>query len=122
NGWHSALMCHIFKAHLTDIAFTVKLPMEINFLCAASDFYPGNVSVKWLRGSETLKVDSPPVQQGPDGLFYAESVLEFTPQISDSGVTFSCHIHHQARKDPISQDFELNVVGKWEPFLCNLES
>ncbi|CAI5790637.1 HAchain-likeQ2 phosphatase non-receptor type substrate 1-like isoform X2 [Podarcis lilfordi] len=92
----------------------VELGEPSNFLCVASDFYPGNVSVKWLRGSETLKVDSPPVQEGPDGLFYAESVLEFTPQISDAGVTFSCHIHHQARKDPVSQDFELKVVARPE--------
>ncbi|CAI5790636.1 HAchain-likeQ2 phosphatase non-receptor type substrate 1-like isoform X2 [Podarcis lilfordi] len=92
----------------------VELGEPSNFLCAASNFYPGNVSVKWLRGSETLKVDLPPVQEGPDGLFYAESVLEFTAQISDAGVTFSCHIHHQARKDPISQDFELKVQARPE--------
>ncbi|XP_033024288.1 hemicentin-1-like [Lacerta agilis] len=89
----------------------VLLGKPSNLTCAASNFYPGNVSVKWLRGSETLKVDLPPVQPGPNGLFYAESVLEFTPQISDAGVTFSCHIQHQAVKDPISQDFELKVHG-----------
>ncbi|CAI5790638.1 chain-like phosphatase non-receptor type substrate 1-like isoform X2 [Podarcis lilfordi] len=92
----------------------VPLGKPSTLTCTASDFYPDGVSVKWLRGSETLKVDSPPAKRGPNYLFYAQSVLEFTPQISDAGVTFSCQIHHRAVKDPISQDIELKVVARPE--------
>nr|XP_028559847.1 H-2 class II histocompatibility antigen, A-Q beta chain-like isoform X2 [Podarcis muralis] len=92
----------------------VPLGKPINLTCTASDFYPAGVSVKWLRGSETVKVDSPPAKRGTNYLFYAESVLEFTPQISDIGVTFSCHIQHQAAKDPIRQDIKLKVVARPE--------
>ncbi|CAI5790639.1 HAchain-likeQ2 phosphatase non-receptor type substrate 1-like isoform X2 [Podarcis lilfordi] len=92
----------------------VPLGKPINFTCAVSDFFPDGVSVKWLRDSETLKVDSPPAKRGANYLFYAQSVLEFTAQISDTGVTFSCHIQHQAAKDPIRQDIELKVVARPE--------
>ncbi|XP_060137571.1 CD276 antigen-like isoform X2 [Zootoca vivipara] len=92
----------------------VLLGKPSNLTCAASDFYPGNVSVKWLRGSETLKVDSPPGKRGPNYLFYAESILNFIPQMTDVDVTFSCHIQHQAVKDPLSQNFELKVVARPE--------
>ncbi|XP_077773253.1 tyrosine-protein phosphatase non-receptor type substrate 1-like isoform X1 [Podarcis muralis] len=90
----------------------VPLGKPSTLTCAASDFYPDGVSVKWLRGSETLKVDSPPAKLEANYHFYAESVLNFTPQISDAGVTFSCHIQHQAAKDPIRKDFELKVVAR----------
>ncbi|XP_061444182.1 tyrosine-protein phosphatase non-receptor type substrate 1-like [Rhineura floridana] len=77
--------------------------------CTASDFYPSKVSVTWLRDGETVKTELPLVQSGPHGLFYAESVLKLTPQITDVNATFSCHVHHQATEEPIREDFKLRV-------------
>lgn len=88
--------------------------------CKLFDFYPGNVSVEWLRDGVVVKrPESPPAQLGPDGLFTAESFLSLTPSTADAGANFSCRIRHRALDSPITRHFQLQVQGGQDPFLMN---
>nr|XP_020648410.1 tyrosine-protein phosphatase non-receptor type substrate 1-like isoform X1 [Pogona vitticeps] len=89
---------------------TVQLGKESGVRCAASRFYPGNISVTWFRNDVIVKgPESPTAQPDPHGLFNAESVLELTPQIADADDTITCRIDHRALDQPLSERSRLRV-------------
>ncbi|KAH1171508.1 hypothetical protein KIL84_007126 [Mauremys mutica] len=98
-----------------------------SFPCHVWGFYPGDVTVTWLRDGQVLTdaTRSAP-QRNPDGTFNLTLTYTFTPTLSDSGIIFSCHVSHAALAQPLREEFPLAVTARpqvsriqvlphWEP-------
>ncbi|XP_053880961.1 natural cytotoxicity triggering receptor 3 ligand 1-like [Malaclemys terrapin pileata] len=85
---------------------------ESFFLCHVWGFYPGDVTVTWLRDGRVLTdaTRSAP-QRNPDGTFNLTLTYTFTPTASDSGSNFSCHVTHAALAQPLQEEFPLDVTA-----------
>ncbi|XP_044870454.1 tyrosine-protein phosphatase non-receptor type substrate 1-like [Mauremys mutica] len=83
-----------------------------SFPCHVWGFYPGDVTVTWLRDGQVLTdaTRSAP-ERNPDGTFNLTLTYTFTPTASDSGSIFSCHVSHAALVQPLREEFPLAVTG-----------
>ncbi|XP_053880959.1 natural cytotoxicity triggering receptor 3 ligand 1-like [Malaclemys terrapin pileata] len=82
-----------------------------SFPCHVWGFYPGDVTVTWLRDGRVLtdaSRSSP--QRNPDGTFNLTLTYTFTPTASDSGSIFSCRVSHSALAQPLREEFPLDVT------------
>uniref|UniRef100_A0A8C3FDQ4 Ig-like domain-containing protein n=1 Tax=Chrysemys picta bellii TaxID=8478 RepID=A0A8C3FDQ4_CHRPI len=86
---------------------------ETSFPCHVWGFYPGDVTVTWLRDGRVLTdaTRSAP-QRNPDGTFNLTLTYTFTPTASDSGSIFSCRVSHAALAQPLREEFPLAVTGE----------
>ncbi|XP_053880983.1 tapasin-related protein-like [Malaclemys terrapin pileata] len=84
-----------------------------SFPCHVWGFYPGDVTVTWLRDGRVLTdaTRSAP-QRNPDGTFNLTLTYTFTPSASDSGSIFSCRVTHAALAQPLREEFPLDVTGE----------
>ncbi|XP_074810260.1 uncharacterized protein LOC141988388 [Natator depressus] len=83
-----------------------------SFPCHVRGFYPGDVTVAWLRDGRVLAdaTRSAP-QRNPDGTFNLTLTYTFTPTANDSGSLFSCHVSHAALAQPLQEGFPLAVTA-----------
>ncbi|XP_065450162.1 uncharacterized protein LOC122172980 isoform X3 [Chrysemys picta bellii] len=82
-----------------------------SFPCHVWGFYPGDVTVTWLRDGRVLTdtTRSAP-QSNPDGTFNLTLTYTFTPIESDSSSIFSCRVSHAALAQPLQEEFPLDVT------------
>ncbi|XP_030404016.1 tyrosine-protein phosphatase non-receptor type substrate 1-like isoform X2 [Gopherus evgoodei] len=83
-----------------------------SFPCHVWGFYPGDVTITWLRDGRVLTdaTRSAP-QRNPDGTFNLTLTYTFTPTTSDSSSIFSCRVSHAALAQPLQEEFPLDVTG-----------
>ncbi|XP_037754783.2 signal-regulatory protein beta-1 isoform X1 [Chelonia mydas] len=83
-----------------------------SFPCHVWGFYPGDVTVTWLRDGRVLTDVTPSApQRNPDGTFNLTLTYTFTPTASDSGSLFSCRVSHTALAQPLREEFALDVTA-----------
>uniref|UniRef100_A0A8C4SMF6 Ig-like domain-containing protein n=1 Tax=Erpetoichthys calabaricus TaxID=27687 RepID=A0A8C4SMF6_ERPCA len=64
----------------------VVVDQQNSLECRAEGFYPGVVSIEWLRDSQPLSSQSPvQIQNNPDGSFTASNSYTFIPTVSEIG-------------------------------------
>ncbi|XP_070441929.1 boLa class II histocompatibility antigen, DQB*0101 beta chain-like isoform X2 [Equus przewalskii] len=70
-------------------------------VCSVTDFYPGQVKVRWFRNDqeETAGVVSTPLIRNGDWTFQILVMLEMTPQRGD---VYTCHVEHPSLQSPIT--------------------
>uniref|UniRef100_A0A8C8Z5A7 Major histocompatibility complex, class II, DQ beta 1 n=1 Tax=Prolemur simus TaxID=1328070 RepID=A0A8C8Z5A7_PROSS len=73
-------------------------------VCSVTDFYPGQIRVRWLRNDqeETAGVVSTPLIRNGDWTFQILVMLEMTPQRGD---VYTCHVEHPSLQSPISVEW-----------------
>ncbi|XP_012577897.1 PREDICTED: HLA class II histocompatibility antigen, DQ beta 1 chain-like isoform X2 [Condylura cristata] len=73
-------------------------------VCSVTDFYPGQVKVRWFRNDqeETAGVVSTPLIRNGDWTFQMLVMLEMTPQRGD---VYTCHVEHPSLKSPITVEW-----------------
>ncbi|XP_029932310.1 H-2 class II histocompatibility antigen, E-S beta chain-like [Myripristis murdjan] len=81
-------------------------------MCSVYDFFPKNISVKWLRDGKVTTSDVTSTEELADGDWYYQihSHLEFTPR---SGEKISCVVEHISLSDALIKD--------WDPSLPESE-
>ncbi|KAF6114105.1 hypothetical protein HJG60_006280 [Phyllostomus discolor] len=69
-------------------------------VCSVTDFYPGQVKVRWFRNNqeETAGVVSTPLIRNGDWTYQILVMLEMTPRRGD---VYICHVEHPSRQSPI---------------------
>ncbi|XP_043763672.1 boLa class II histocompatibility antigen, DQB*0101 beta chain [Cervus elaphus] len=69
-------------------------------VCSVTDFYPGQIKVRWFRNDqeETAGVVSTPLIRNGDWTFQILVMLEMTPQRGD---VYTCHVEHPSLQSPI---------------------
>jgi major histocompatibility complex class II len=73
-------------------------------VCHVTDFYPGNIQVRWfLNGQEeTAGVVSTNLIRDGDWTFQILVMLEMMPQQGD---VYTCHVEHPSLQSPITVDW-----------------
>ncbi|XP_060111624.1 tyrosine-protein phosphatase non-receptor type substrate 1-like [Heteronotia binoei] len=78
--------------------------------CTISGFYPGDISVEWLKNGAVIKGPQTSVHQdSQNGLYNASSILELTPDIADANANFSCQVRHRSLEGPLKENFQLQL-------------
>nr|SMA53607.1 MHC class II [Ovis aries] len=69
-------------------------------VCSVTDFYPGQIRVRWFRNDqeETAGVVSTPLIRNGDWTFQILVMLEMTPQRGD---VYTCRVEHPSLQSPI---------------------
>ncbi|XP_077171989.1 natural cytotoxicity triggering receptor 3 ligand 1-like isoform X2 [Paroedura picta] len=98
------------KPHVALGSTTLQLAHEGTITCTVSGFYPGNISVEWLKDGTVLKGHQTSVHQdSQNSLYSANSILGLTPVAVDADANFSCQVRHQSLKDPLKEHFHLQL-------------
>ncbi|KAL0622694.1 HLA class II histocompatibility antigen, DQ beta 1 chain [Plecturocebus cupreus] len=73
-------------------------------VCSVTDFYPGQIKVRWFRNDqeETAGVVSTPLIRNGDWTFQILVMLEMTPQRGD---IYTCHVEHPSLQSPITVEW-----------------
>ncbi|XP_055427173.1 boLa class II histocompatibility antigen, DQB*0101 beta chain [Bubalus kerabau] len=73
-------------------------------VCSVTDFYPGQIKVRWFRNDreETAGVVSTPLIRNGDWTFQILVMLEMTPQRGD---VYTCRVDHPSLQSPISVEW-----------------
>uniref|UniRef100_A0A8C4PN33 Major histocompatibility complex, class II, DQ beta 1 n=1 Tax=Equus asinus TaxID=9793 RepID=A0A8C4PN33_EQUAS len=74
-------------------------------VCSVTDFYPGQIKVRWFRNDqeETAGVVSTPLIRNGDWTFQILVMLEMTPQRGD---VYTCHVEHPSLQSPITVEWQ----------------
>ncbi|KAG8542110.1 hypothetical protein GDO81_027425, partial [Engystomops pustulosus] len=100
-------------------AVTVEIGSERSVSCKVRNFYPKDISIRWVRH----KKDSPKqVVQGQgscsgeavnntDGTYNVTSQLTLYPTMDDSGYKYSCVVKHRSLLHDLTRDFTLTVTA-----------
>uniref|UniRef100_A0A2K6QYV2 Major histocompatibility complex, class II, DQ beta 1 n=1 Tax=Rhinopithecus roxellana TaxID=61622 RepID=A0A2K6QYV2_RHIRO len=75
-------------------------------VCSVTDFYPGQIKVRWFRNDqeETAGIVSTPLIRNGDWTFQILVMLEMTPQWGD---VYTCHVEHPSLQSPITVEWRL---------------
>ncbi|GAB1300917.1 H-2 class II histocompatibility antigen, A-K beta chain [Apodemus speciosus] len=75
-------------------------------VCHVTDFYPGNIQVRWFQNSqeETAGVVSTSLIRNGDWTFQMLVMLEMTPQRGD---VYTCHVEHPSLESPITVEWRI---------------
>lgn len=81
-------------------------------VCSVTDFYPGQIKVRWFRNDqeETAGIVSTPLIRNGDWTFQILVMLEMTPQRGD---VYTCRVEHPSLQSPIMVEWR---KGTWFPF------
>ena len=73
-------------------------------VCSVTDFYPGQIKVRWFRNDreETAGVVSTPLIRNGDWTFQILVMLEMTPQRGD---VYTCRVEHPSLQSPITVEW-----------------
>ncbi|XP_070953320.1 HLA class II histocompatibility antigen, DQ beta 1 chain isoform X1 [Macaca nemestrina] len=73
-------------------------------VCSVTDFYPGQIKVRWFRNDqeETTGIVSTPLIRNGDWTFQILVMLEMTPQRGD---VYTCHVEHPSLQSPITVEW-----------------
>ncbi|XP_047587997.1 HLA class II histocompatibility antigen, DQ beta 1 chain-like isoform X2 [Lutra lutra] len=73
-------------------------------LCSVTDFYPGQIKVRWFKNDQEEKagVVSTPLIRNGDWTFQILVMLEMTPQRGD---VYTCHVEHPSLQSPITVEW-----------------
>ncbi|KAM9665490.1 boLa class II histocompatibility antigen, DQB*0101 beta chain-like [Trichechus inunguis] len=86
------------------LAKTETLNHHNLLICSVTDFYPGQVKVRWFRNDqeETAGVVSTPLIRNGDWTFQILVMLEMTPQRGD---VYTCRVEHPSLRSPITVEW-----------------
>nr|XP_056720255.1 tyrosine-protein phosphatase non-receptor type substrate 1-like [Euleptes europaea] len=88
----------------------LQLGKRAALTCTASGFYPGNITVEWLKDGAVVEGPRTSLHHiSPNGLYNASSVWELTPGLADSNANFSCRVRHQSLEGPLKEDFQIQL-------------
>ncbi|KAG8547237.1 hypothetical protein GDO81_028824 [Engystomops pustulosus] len=78
--------------------------------CSVTGFYPLDIDVSWLRGTQILKdvtMDGP--RRNSDGTYSLDSIVTVT-RTEDRERNFSCRVQHESLREPLQKDIRLTYT------------
>ncbi|XP_008584896.1 PREDICTED: HLA class II histocompatibility antigen, DP beta 1 chain-like [Galeopterus variegatus] len=88
-------------------------------VCHVTDFYPGNIQVRWLLNAqeETSGVVSTELIRNGDWTFQILVMLEMTPQQGD---VYTCQVEHPSLDSPVTVDWKAQSDSAWSKMLTGV--
>ncbi|XP_050643468.1 HLA class II histocompatibility antigen, DQ beta 1 chain [Macaca thibetana thibetana] len=88
-------------------------------VCSVTDFYPGQIKVRWFRNNqeETVGVVSTPLIRNGDWTFQILVMLEMTPQRGD---VYTCHVEHPSLQSPITVEWRVQSESAQSKMLSGI--
>ncbi|KAM9665487.1 HLA class II histocompatibility antigen, DO beta chain isoform 4-T4 [Trichechus inunguis] len=88
-------------------------------LCSVTDFYPGNIKVRWLRNGQEEKdgVMSTGLIRNGDWTFQIMVMLEMTPELGD---VYTCLVDHSSLLSPVSVEWRAQSEYSWRKMLSGV--
>uniref|UniRef100_A0A673TXC9 Major histocompatibility complex, class II, DQ beta 1 n=1 Tax=Suricata suricatta TaxID=37032 RepID=A0A673TXC9_SURSU len=85
---------------------TVVLNHHNLLVCSVTDFYPGQIKVRWFRNDQALTagIVSTPLIRNGDWTFQILVMLEMTLQRGD---VYTCHVEHPSLQSPITVEWRV---------------
>lgn len=85
-------------------------------LCSVTDFYPGDISVRWFRNGQEERsgVMSTGLVRNGDWTFQTTVMLEMIPELGD---VYSCLVEHPSLPRPVSVAWMAPSEYSWEKIL-----
>ncbi|XP_036763181.2 HLA class II histocompatibility antigen, DO beta chain-like isoform X1 [Manis pentadactyla] len=85
-------------------------------LCSATGFYPGDITIRWLRNGqeESAGVMSPGLIRNGDWTFQTVVMLEMTLELRD---VYTCVVDHPSLLSPISVEWRAQSEHSWGKML-----
>ncbi|XP_048203966.1 HLA class II histocompatibility antigen, DO beta chain-like isoform X2 [Perognathus longimembris pacificus] len=85
-------------------------------LCLVTDFYPGDIKIRWFRNGqeERAGVVSTGLSRNGDWTFQALEMLEMTPKLGD---IYACLVEHPSLLSPISVEWRAQSGYSWRKML-----
>ncbi|XP_037698501.1 HLA class II histocompatibility antigen, DO beta chain [Choloepus didactylus] len=85
-------------------------------LCSVTNFYPGNITIRWYRNGqeETTGVISTGLIRNGDWTFQTVVKLEMTPELED---VYTCLVDHPSLWSPISVEWRAQPDYSWRKML-----
>ncbi|XP_072254104.1 natural cytotoxicity triggering receptor 3 ligand 1-like [Pyxicephalus adspersus] len=98
---------------------TLKEGEEQKFVCEASNYYPLDVNIEWLKeskGGGLLPTLVPHIiysshRYNHDGTYSISGFFLYKASLQDSGTIFTCRVEHESLSIPIKKRVSLTVVG-----------
>ncbi|XP_046497064.1 HLA class II histocompatibility antigen, DQ beta 2 chain-like isoform X1 [Equus quagga] len=90
-------------------------------VCSVTDFYPGQIKVRWFRNDqeERAGIVSTPLIRNGDWTFQILVMLEMTPQQGD---VYTCHVEHPSPQSPITVEWRTHSESAQSKMLCGIGS
>lgn len=91
------------KVHVSPAKKSI-LQHHNQIICHVTDFYPGDIEVRWfLNGQEeTAGIESTGLIHNGDWTFQILVMLEMTPQQGD---VYTCHVEHPSLDSPVTVEW-----------------
>ncbi|KAM9234073.1 HLA class II histocompatibility antigen, DO beta chain isoform 2-T2 [Dugong dugon] len=88
-------------------------------LCSVTDFYPGNIKVRWFRNGQEEKdgVMSTGLIRNGDWTFQIMVMLEMTPELGD---VYTCLVDHSSLLSPVSVEWRAQSEYSWRKMLSGV--
>ncbi|XP_004624317.2 antigen peptide transporter 2 isoform X1 [Octodon degus] len=88
-------------------------------LCSVTDFYPGDIKIRWFRNGQEERagvVSSGLIRNG-DWTFQTVVMLEMTPELGD---VYSCRVEHPSLLGPVSVEWRAQSEYSWGKILSGV--
>ncbi|XP_035153550.3 HLA class II histocompatibility antigen, DQ beta 2 chain isoform X2 [Callithrix jacchus] len=88
-------------------------------VCSVTDFYPGQIKVRWFRNDqeETAGIVSTSLIRNGDWTFQILVMLEMTPQRGD---IYTCHVEHPSLQSPITVEWRAHSESAQSKMLSGI--
>ncbi|KAM6186415.1 HLA class II histocompatibility antigen, DQ beta 1 chain-like [Rhynchocyon petersi] len=104
NELRTTLQRRVEPVVTVSLAKTETLNHHNLLVCLVTDFYPGQIKVRWFRNDqeETAGVVSTPLIRNGDWTYQIHVMLEMTPQRGD---VYTCQVEHLSLQSPLTVEW-----------------
>ncbi|KAM5262686.1 HLA class II histocompatibility antigen, DO beta chain [Ctenodactylus gundi] len=98
---------------------TAFLHQHNMLVCLVTDFYPGDIKIRWFRNGqeETAGIVSSGLIRNGDWTFQTTVMLEMTPELGD---VYSCRVEHPSLLSPVSMEWRAQSDSSWRKILSGV--
>ncbi|XP_063812086.1 tapasin-related protein-like [Pseudophryne corroboree] len=101
---------------------SLKEGQEQKFVCDASNYYPLDVNIEWLREDKYSRLLPTLVshviysthKNYRDGTYSLSGFFLYRASLRDNGVTYTCRVEHESLKQPLKKSVRVTVLESTE--------
>ncbi|XP_045148903.1 HLA class II histocompatibility antigen, DO beta chain-like [Echinops telfairi] len=88
-------------------------------LCSVTDFYPGDIDIRWFQNGQEQRagVVSTGLIRNGDWTFQTTVMLEMTPELGD---VYTCLVNHSSLLSPVSVEWRAQSEYSWRKILSGV--